>query len=329
MITVYTGRTGAVMSTLIPPEHPIPAGVVWIDLLSPSRNEEEFIEQELGIDIPTHEEMREIEVSSRLYHRPYRDGLVLYMTAPLVVNAESSQPQNAPITFILAAPYLITVRYATPQSFRMFASRTERESGLCISAETTVLNLWGAIIDRVADILERVDSDIDSVSQQVFDSAANGKNEADNGYREILRHLGRSGDLASKASEALVGMSRLVAFFAAHYEDVMDQDQRQIVKTLNKDIRSLTDHAGYTSGKLTFLLDATLGMINIQQNTIIKIFSVVTFVFLPPTLIASIYGMNFKMLPELEWQFGYPLALCMMVVSAILPYLFFRRRGWL
>ena len=147
--------------------------------------------------------------------------------------------------------------------------------------------------------------------------------------REVMRDIGRVGDLTNKVRDSLAGLDRLATYLATLSTGRLNKEQKALLKSLNRDLRSLAEHAGYLSQQTNFLLDATLGVINIEQNAIIKIFSVVAVVFLPPTLIASIYGMNFDFMPELDKSWGYPLALFLMVVSAILPLLYFRRRGWL
>jgi magnesium transporter len=148
-------------------------------------------------------------------------------------------------------------------------------------------------------------------------------------FQKILSRLGRAGDLASKVRESLVSLGRLLAFAIQGTQARGRKTGSARLKTIGRDVASLSDYAAFLNNKVGFLLDATLGMINIEQNAIIKIFSVAAVVFLPPTLIASIYGMNFAHMPELGWPLGYPLALALMVVSAILPYLYFKRRGWL
>ena len=194
---------------------------------------------------------------------------------------------------------------------------------------TALLRRLDALIDRVADVLERIGLEVDGISHEVFEHPATPRQTGD--FQSILRALGRRGDLTSKVRESLVGIGRLLMFFgqASEANAKTAKDLRARLRTMSRDVRSLTEHASFLSAKINFLLDATLGMINIEQNAIIKIFSVVAVVFLPPTLIASIYGMNFDFMPELDWAIGYPLALALMLGSAIAPYIYFKRRGWL
>jgi magnesium transporter len=295
---------------------------VWLDLYQPSEAEEDAVERALGIEVPTREEMKEIEASSRLY----REDDALFMTATLVTNADSETPESSALTFILAGDRLVTVRYADPLPFRAFATYALRHPGACGDGYAVFGGLLEAIIDRIADVLEADGADLDRLSREVFSRSAA---QTSRDFQKILSRLGRAGDLASKVRESLVSLGRLLAFAIQGTQARGRKTGSARLKTIGRDVASLSDYAAFLNNKVGFLLDATLGMINIEQNAIIKIFSVAAVVFLPPTLIASIYGMNFAHMPELGWPLGYPLALALMVVSAILPYLYFKRRGWL
>jgi magnesium transporter len=205
--------------------------------------------------------------------------------------------------------------------------RCQRAPGAYTRGDAVLVGLLDALIDRVADVLERIGLEVDGISHEIFGVAS----EPSGGdFQDILRRLGLRGDLTSKVRESLVGIGRLLMFFAqASTTSKTAKELRNRLRTMSRDVRSLTDHVSFLAGKINFLLDATLGMINIEQNAIIKIFSVVAVVFLPPTLIASLYGMNFAYMPELQWPFGYPMALALMVGSALAPLLYFKRRGWL
>jgi magnesium transporter len=251
------------------------------------------------------------------------------MTAMLPAQADGDDPQIAPVTFVLTGEYLVTVRYHEPRAFHTFPIRAQKVPMGCESADGVFVALLEAIVDRVADILERAGRDIDRLSRDVFRNTGGRPTRSQN-FQEVLESIGRNGDLISNIRDSLVTLERLNGFLS-HRNLVQKsaKELRERVKTLSRDVRSLADHAGFLSQKITLLLDATLGMINIEQNAIIKIFSVAAVVFLPPTLIASIYGMNFEYMPELNWPFGYPFAIGLMVLSAILPYVYFKRRGWL
>jgi magnesium transporter len=316
-------RRGCLVKVEVAPDGPLPPEAVWIDLLAPTREEERRVEALLGVEVPTHEEMQEIEVSSRLYE----ENGALYMTATVLCKAQSERPETAAISFILAGDRLVTVRYAEPQPFALFAARCQRAPGAHTRGDTVLAGLLDALIDRIADILEHIGMEVDDISHEIFEhSARPGRGN----FQDILRRLGLRGDLTSKVRESLVGVGRLLMFLTqASTAQKVAKDLRNRLRTMSRDVRSLTDHVSFLASKINFLLDATLGMINIEQSAIIKIFSVVAVVFLPPTLIASIYGMNFAYMPELEWALGYPWALLLMLASAITPYLYFRRRGWL
>jgi magnesium transporter len=302
-----------------------PGGLVWVDLLEPTLEEDKFVSSLLGIEIPTREEMQEIEASSRLY----QENGALFMTASVLAQADTESPVTSAMTFILADNHLVTVRYVDPKSFPAFAARARNAGATVARADLVLLGLLEAIVDRLADVLERVGSEVEAVSQLVF-KHADPKPTRNRDFQEVIRRVGRAGDLASKTRESLVSIGRVGAFISQSVEAVKSpKDVRARLNTVARDVQSLTDHASFLNNKITFVLEATLGMINIEQNSIIKIFSVAAVVFLPPTLVASIYGMNFDIMPELQWQFGYPIALGLMVLSAVLPYLYFKRRGWL
>lgn len=299
--------------------------LVWLDLVNPGRDDEARLESELGIGIPTREEMDEIEISSRIYTE---DG-ASFMTAILPAHTDGDDPQMAPVSFVLAKDKLITVRYHEPRAFATFPVRAEKVAMGCESGEGVLLALLEVIIDRLADILERAGRDVEAISRDVFRDRGRKPTKSQD-FQSTLERIGRKGDLTSNIRHSLVTFERLTGFLSQRSLQIKaGKDTRERVKTLSRDIRSLEDHAGFLTQKITFLLDATLGMINIEQNAIIKIFSVAAVVFLPPTLIASIYGMNFEFMPELAWTFGYPFALGLMILSAVLPYLLFKRKGWL
>ena len=328
MIVVYRATGRGLERAELGLDQPVPPEAVWVDLVEPTRAEEVLVERSLGVDLPTREEMQEIELSSRLYEAAGR----LFMTVPVMVKSDTTTPETAPVTFVLCDGRLVTLRYADPRSIAAYAARARQLGAEAGHGTQVFLGLVEAIVDRAADVLERIGAEVDAISAVVFAAppARPGKGQD---FQEVLRRIGRTGDLGSKARESLVGLGRVAAFASQHVERGRiagaPGDAAQRLHSIGQDVHALTDHATYLSGKINFLLDATLGMINIEQNAIIKIFSVAAVMFLPPTLIASLYGMNFEFMPELHWHWGYPLVLLAMLVSAIVPYLFFRRRGWL
>jgi magnesium transporter len=310
---------------------------IWIDLLRPSAGTEARIESAIGLDVPTQEEMREIEISSRLYV----ENDAAYMTAMILSHTDADDVVVSPITFILTGRTLITVRYEEPRVFDTFAERAQRVAMGCQDAEGVLVGLLEGLVDRLADVLERAAGEIDNLARDVFQYEAVRRGEPPRrprrkkpreaeDYQRLLGAIGRKYDLTSNIRDSLVTIERLASFLLhVAIARKAGKDITERVKTLVRDADALSDHVDSVSQKIIFLLDATLGMVNIEQNAIIKIFSVAAVVFLPPTLIASVYGMNFEFMPELSWPYGYPLAVGLMVLSAILPYLFFKTRGWL
>jgi len=251
------------------------------------------------------------------------------MTATLMCHSDTDMPRTTAVTFILTGHRLVTVRYDEPKPFALVENKLARACAPGISGEMVLMELLDAVIDRCADILERVGADVDQVSHDIFEPESERHGHAKQ-YSQILIAIGRKGDLTSKVRESLVSIGRVVTFLSAVMEGVKwSKDMREQLKTMQRDVASLTDHASYLSNKITFVLDAMLGVVNLEQNNIIKLFSVMAVVLMPPTLIASIYGMNFKVMPELEWVHGYPMALIMMLVAAVLPYFLFRWKKWL
>ncbi len=313
------------LDRLDPPPSDIPERCVWVDLLEPTLAEERAVERLLAIDVPSREEMREIETSSRLYE----ENGTLYMTATVVTKIDTDRPESAAITFILSHNRLITNRYVDPLPFRRFVAYSERHPAAATNAPAILAGLLESIIERTADVLERVGADLDELSAGVFAPPAKSGAVRAHDLRGVMERIGRDGDLTSKARESLVTLGRQLTFIQQSTAAQIPRDTLARFRSMARDVLALSDHASFLANKSSFMLQATLGLINIEQNDIVKIFSVAAAVFLPPTLLASVWGMNFHFMPELDWPFGYPLALFAIVVSAILPYIFFRRRGWL
>ena len=325
MLTVYDAADGV----LIPREgaHSVNGATVWIDMLSPTREEDLLVEQALGIAVPTREEMAEIEASSRLY----QEGGAHYMTAVVLhqADAPNEPPGATPVTFILAGSRLVTVRYAEPRAIQIFLGRVQKKDAPCMTGVAVLVGLLEAIIDREADRVERIQAEVDKLSQTIF-GVKGGERTRALRFDASIRAIGREGELTSISRESELTLARLLTYLGHVMSERGDDKQlRARVKTAHRDVQSLADHIGYLSTKITFLLDATLGMINNEQNSIIKIFSVLAVALMPPTLVGTIYGMNFEHMPELRWLFGYPFALGLMVISAVIPWLYFKRKGWL
>lgn len=301
---------------------------VWYDLVNPTVSEEHFVEQRLGVSVPTRAEMQDIEPSARLFN----DGDTETLTITALSSIQDDNPIKTPVTFVLRGTTLVTVRYADPKPFILFDARATRTNGKAyLSGENVMIGLLEAIIDRLAQLLETTGDDIDAISREVFRNRTRKSAHKGADLQGLIEQIGGKGDMLTLVRESLISILRLTSFHQTRdpTNTKIAREIRQELKVLQRDAAALGDHAGFLADKVNFLLDATLGLINLEQNQIIKIFSVASVVFLPPTLVASLYGMNFRVMPELEWQLGYPFALGAMVLSAILPYLFFKRKGWL
>ncbi|HVQ78605.1 MAG: magnesium transporter CorA family protein [Pseudolabrys sp.] len=323
MLSVYVPQGSTLERIVVEPGEAPPENAVWIDMVTPSVQEDRTVEQLIGIAVPTREEMQEIEVSSRLY---VENG-ARYMTATLMCQSDTVTPKTTAVTFILAGHRLVTVRYDDPRPFAIVEHKLGRSCPSRITGEDVLMDLLDAVIDRSADILERIGGEVDQVSHSIFEPEQEAQQPS---YNDILKALGRKGDLTSKVRESQVSVGRLLLFLANEADNMKwPKDRRAQLQSMLRDVGSLSDHATYLTNKITFLLDAMLGVVNIQQNNIIKIFSVAAVVLMPPTLVASIYGMNFRHMPELDWIGGYPFALILMLFAAALPYLYFKWRKWL
>jgi len=308
----------------------LPTNVAWIDLLKPTAEEVAFVERTTGLAVPSIEDLSEIESSSRLRNR---NGAI-YLSAPLIYRADSDQPLATPVGFVLTRERLITVRFEVLSSFDTFIGRDLAAESDPLTSAAVLAGLMDAIADRLADVLENIAAELDTLSHRLFRSSATepaarrppARESAD--LRIILRRVGHSGDLASKIRDSLLGIGRIVPYVAAA-ADWLPPEIKPRLDTVRQDVLSLSDYDAHIVNKVQLLLDATLGLINVEQNNIIKVLTIVSVVGIPPTLIASMYGMNFKGMPEYDWSWGYPYGLIMIALSAILPVAWFKWRGWI
>jgi magnesium transporter len=322
---------------------------LWLDLDTPTRDEELRVEAVLGIDVPTREEMQEIELSNRLY----TESGARFMTFSLLSEADGEDVMISPMTLILQPSRLVTVRYASPRTLTAFTARCQREGNW--TPEHLAMGVIEAAIERCADAVERLSGELDALSTSIFRAASKADPDAkptasgtsaraakvrraspdrrQRDYQAVLQAIGRKGDILARVRDSLVSMQRLVAHYIGLSLSLPTPGEAESfseqLKSMARDLEALREHAGFMSQKVSFLLEATLGLIDIEQSAIIKIVSVAAVIFLPPTLIASIYGMNFEFMPELGWAFGYPFAIGLMIVFAVLPYWVFKRMGWL
>jgi magnesium transporter len=324
MLFAHVLRGASLVRIEVKEGEPCPPDAIWIDLVAPTAEEDRIVEQAIGVMVPTREEMAEIEISSRLY---IENG-ARYMTATLLFNTETEKPGTTAITFIIAGSRLVTVRYDEPKPFTYLAGKLSKACSINATGSSIMVELLDAIIDRLADILEKLAAEVDKVSGRVFERNA-ARDDPNQRYQAILRTIGRKGDLLSKARESLSTLGRLVQFCGTERVGTgIAAETREDLRSIGGDVQSLSDHANFLMNKVIFLVDSTVGLVSIQQNEIIKIFSVVAVIFLPPTLVASIYGMNYEYIPELQWKYGYLFALGLMLLSAILPYAFFKWKRW-
>ena len=235
---------------------------------------------------------------------------------------------SAPVGFVLSRDYLVTIRYTDYTVFELVSERVARNAAPQAGSDIMLL-LLEAIIDRIADLLETCGHDLDVISRRVFQAQDGSGNNIDRKLRGLLMDVGRKADLVSGIRDSLLGLQRVIGYLGEHHPCVDRKRFSAQLALLVRDIASLNDYDGQLNNKVQFLLDATLGFINIEQNNGIKILTVVSIVGIPPTLIASIYGMNFKNIPELNWSFGYWYALGLMGLTILLPMVWFWRKGWL
>ena len=304
--------------------HDLLKKALWIDLISPTKKEEILLEQHLALDIPTRDEMREIELSNRFYE----ENKTLFMTTSMLAQADSPEPQYDAVTFILTSTQLITLRYIEPQAFRLFISKLTKRD-MMPDAKAILLGLLDATVERLADILESIGHHLEDYSKMIFRPNQVLSDQPKLNHQDLLQQIGINADMNTKVRDSLVAFNRLILFFEQSTQVAKNKVLKGQLDTLSKDMNALSDHANFLSSKITFLLNATLGLVTIEQNRIIKSFSIAATIFLPPMLIASVYGMNFHDMPELSWHWGYPGAVGLMLLSAWLPYQYFKYRKWL
>jgi magnesium transporter len=307
-------------------EEELPPGSIWIDLLNPTAGEDARVERHLGISIPTREEMHDIEPSEIIY----AESGAHYMTARVICHSDTSVPRLADVTFILTEKALVTVRYDEPGAFNIFLNRVTKPGGCELEPAGVIEGLIDAVVDRAAEVLRGVGDRIDLRSRQIFDGDS-ANVEQGRVYQAVVRKIGQYEHIISNVRESMVSIERVLLYLSANFKRTKKSASGFTPEWRSsiRDVQAIEEHATFLSSKLQFMLNATLGLVSIEQNKIIKLFSVVSVALMPPTLVASSYGMNFKNMPELEWTYGYPMAIVLMVVFAVLPYLFFRWKKWL
>ena len=331
MIRIYTQSQNGISRTVGAEDWKNRDGsIFWIDLLTPDAQELTFAEKLCGVEMPTKDEMREIEATSRLY---CEDG-ARFMTTTVLSRVETDDPIISEITFILKDRILITIRHTDSYSFRVFSHTLLRMQST--NRDLVFIGLLETLVDRQADVLERFGTVLDALSKKVFGTnhAARRKekrNDPDtDDLRDALEELGRVGDLITRQRDALVNLLRMITF-AGNEDSCLDAHENLYVplRPVSRDVNSLAEYASFLSNKINFMLDAVLGLINIEQNDIVKVFTITSIVFLPPTLVASIFGMNYRYIPFLDTPWGFWLSLVLMVVAAVLPLVIFKIKRYI
>ncbi|HEX4410185.1 MAG TPA: magnesium transporter CorA family protein [Xanthobacteraceae bacterium] len=299
---------------------------IWIDLLNATPDETRTVEHMLEIRIPNKESLSEIESSSRLIFNHGR----LYLSAPSVRQDELGDAYLTPVGFIIDAKVLVTVRFTELPTFDAVAKRISTDdslqNGMCVFTA-----LLEAMVDRGADVLEQLGAATDTLSRDVFKGGLVRRKKpvrSSRRLREALQSIGVMADRLTRARDVLLGVQRIAAFAGDIGSEWVTKDSKKRLDSVAKDVASLSDYETRLSDKIQLLLDAILGFINIQQNDLFKILTIVSVVGVPPTILAGVWGMNFKVMPELNWTWGYPLAWLAIIVSGIVPLLWFKRRGW-
>ncbi|MCJ2033464.1 magnesium transporter CorA family protein [Methylobacterium sp. J-068] len=331
------GPQGAVEPETHAPESACPPHAVWIDLNDPSAEEANRVEASTGIRVPSRKALSEVENSSRL--RRLKGGFSL--SSPMIT-FDKLDSQLKPLGFVLTKDRLVTVRFHDLHAFAEVKKRIDTGDGPCTTSTEIFLLLMEELVDSLADALEDMGADLDALSTRIFDfdvrsgavagdarASSQTPRRRDLALRRILRGIGRRGKALGKIRSSLLGLERIVPFVANECEQMLGEEQVPRFEAVRRDIASLDEFEIRLSENVQFLLDATLGLISIEQNNTFRVLTVASVVGIPPTLIASMYGMNFKHMPELDWLYGYPYGLTLIALSAIIPIVFFRIRGWL
>jgi magnesium transporter len=300
----------------------------WLDLLDPTPEERSIVESDYGLRLPSREDLSEVESSSRIAE----ENGALFLSMPIVSHARALEDAPSPIGFVLSKDVLVTIRYTPLRSFDATAAKLSKSDTRASSVDAFV-TLVEEMVDRSADLLEGIAAELDAISRSVFLKTRVRRRRhltrSNDALHRTLIEVGNAGERLSQIRGSLLGLQRIVPFVAEPARSWIPADVRSRLKTAQADLLSLTDYETHLSDKVQFLLDAVLGFINTKQNDIFTVLTIVTVVGIPPTLVASIYGMNFKNMPELDWAWGYQFGLALIVLSTVLPILWFKWRGWL
>jgi magnesium transporter len=304
----------------------LPPEIIWIDLINASEEEKRFVETRLKVRVPSEEELSEIEASSRLV---FEHG-TLYLSSPAVRIDDHKEAQLTSIGFVIGPRVLVTVRFWPLPTFdtvaKQMATDADLQNGMCV-----FVSILEAMVDRGADVMEQLGVTADGLSRSVFKGGlvrSKRPVRSSRRMREALESVGALAERLAKARDVLLNVGRIGAYAGEIGSEWITPASKKRLDAVSKDVVSLSDYESRLSDKIQLLLDAVLGFINIQQNDLFKILTIVSVVGVPPTILVGIWGMNFKVMPELSWSFGYPLALFAIVASGVLPLLWFKWRGW-
>ena len=291
---------------------------IWVDLEAPTLEEKRWIKQHYGLSIPEDAMDEDIEESARFYEE---DNGELHIRSDFLID-DGETPRNVRVAFILYKNVLFSIHAEDLPVFRLLRLRARRTPALIDDAKDVLLKLYDADAEYSADVLEGIYDNLEKVSARVLKKDVN-----DTEAGEVLAAIAREEDLNGRIRRNVMDTRRAVSFMMR--SRMLNAEQFEESRQILRDIDSLDSHTAFLFDKINFLMDATVGFININQNKIIKIFSVASVALLPPTLIASVYGMNFEAMPELHWKYGYFFAIGLMVASVTAPFIYFRRKGWL
>ena len=307
----------------------LPDGIDWIDAFQPTPDELTFLDRLLKVRVPTLADLEEIESSSRLTMQ----GRTILMSLPATVKDATGYPKGTPIGFVVSEALVATIRFEHLPSFEHLAARVCGQGGLGAGGLGATVSILEMIVDHLADLLEHIGADLDATSRSVFaDGLAGDKNRRPRQANEVLARLlqtvGRNGDIISKVSESLLGISRMAPFLTTKAAPLLSAELKASLETISADATSLREYQANLVDKTQFLLDTLLGLANIEQNNVFRVLTIVSVIGIPPTFFASMYGMNFKHMPELDWAYGYPYGLTLIACSAIVPAVWFKIKGW-
>lgn len=316
MLMAFTLNKGLLEQVAINAATDLVAGVIWVDAIAPTEEERLWLQEAYGQELPTIDDIYEIEATSRFYENDNGLHICSYF-----LNYADENSENISAAFVFNGDRLFTLREEELAAFRLFRLRARKGLVTLTNSKSIMLGLFETKVENLADIVERIAADLEKTSRQVLGNAEHDDNES------VLTDLAQQEDINGKVRVSMVDLQRMLYLLLR--SGILNAEQSDRLRDIIRDSESLIASTSFLFDKIKFLLDTTLGFINVNQNKIIKIFSVASVVFLPPTMIASVYGMNFSYLPELQWHLGYPWALGLMLASAVAPYLWFRKKKWL